>query len=120
MVSRRSTARSPGALRVPNMIFRQWTAVLRARSAALFVPFVHRGEEMLVLHEEGMSQVAHVRVRRVEMPLPQGKEPLLDRHDLRDELRAREGRPAGGVGAPEAMPQPKQPTIEREGLAAEA
>lgn len=37
---------------------------------------VHEGEEMLVVHEERQGQVADVRVGRIEMPLPEGKQPF--------------------------------------------
>ena len=75
---------------------------------------------MLIVHEEGPGQIAHVGVGRVEMPLSQGEEPLLDRQDLGDQFRSSERRSTGAGIATEAMPEPKQSAIERKRLAAEA
>ena len=74
---------------------------------------------MFFVHEERIGQVADIAMMGVEMPLAQRRESFLDRQDLRDQLRPGEGRPAGVRIATEAMPQPKQATVERERLTAE-
>jgi hypothetical protein len=40
---------------------------------------VHDGKEVLVVDEERVGQIAHLRVRLVEMSPAEGKEPLLNR-----------------------------------------
>ena len=74
---------------------------------------------MFVVHEERIGQVTNLAVPGIEMPLAQRREPFLDRQYLRDQLRPRKGRAAGVRIATEAMPQPKQPTVERERFTAE-
>ena len=80
---------------------------------------VHEGEEVKVVHEESGCQVPDVFVRCVEIPLPQREEPLLDRQDLVDQLRARERGATRVRIASEAMPEPKQAAIKCERRAAE-
>src|SRR3989338_8336083 len=81
---------------------------------------VHEGKEVLIVHEERVGQIAHVGVRRVEIPFAEGKEPLLNRQDFGDKFRTGERRSSGGRIAAEAMPEAKDAAVEREGLAAEA
>ena len=90
-------------------------SVVRGRDTGL----VHERKEVLIVHEERVRQIANVGVGRVELPLPKGKEPFLNRQDFRDQFRAGERRaPSTGIAA-EAMPEPKEAAIEREGLPAE-
>ena len=78
---------------------------------------VHERRAVLIVHEERVRQIAHVRIRRIEMPLPERKEPFLNRQHFRDQLRAGQRRTTGTRVPAEAMPQPKEAAIKREGLA---
>lgn len=79
---------------------------------------MHERKEVRIVHEERVRQVADVRVRRVEMPLPEGKEPFLNRQDFRDQFRAGQRGTTGIRIAAESMPEAKEAAIEREGLPA--
>ena len=81
---------------------------------------VHKGEEVLIVHEEREGQVSDVGIGGIEVAFAQREESFLDRQHLVDQLGAGEGRPAGAGIAPKAMPQPKQTAVEREGFTAEA
>src|SRR5712671_356301 len=75
--------------------------IVRGRHALL----VHEGEEVLIVHEEGVRQIADLGVGGIEMPLTERKEPSLDRPRFRDQLCPGQwGAPSGWISA-EAMPQ---------------
>lgn len=102
IVNRRSTARSPSSLRLPNMTFRHCTEVLRPRSAASLVaatPFCVRRTRR--------RGCARPRSPRGETA-PQGEQPLLDRDHFLYELRASQGRLAHADFTSEPRPQAKR------------
>ncbi len=73
-----------------------------------------------MVHEERVGQIADVRVGRVEMPFAEGKEAFLNRQYFRDQFRAGQRGTTGIRIAAKTMPEPKEATIERERLLAEA
>ena len=82
--------------------------------------FMHEGEEVGVMHEQRAREVRHLDVRGIDVAFCQREQTLLDRQHLRDQLRAREWGTARAGIATEAMPQPKQLPLQRQGLATEA
>jgi hypothetical protein len=57
---------------------------------------VHEGKEVLIVHEEGIRQVADVVVGSMEMPFAECEEPLFERQHFVDQLRAGERGPTRG------------------------
>ena len=58
---------------------RSFSGIVRRLNAVL----VHEGEEVLIVHEERVRQIAHVGVGRIEIPLAEGEEPFLNRQHFR-------------------------------------
>jgi hypothetical protein len=81
---------------------------------------VHERKEVLIVYEERVGQIAHVRVGGIEMPFSERKEPLFNRQHFRDQFRARQRGTTGIRITTKAMPEPKEAAIERERLPAEA
>ena len=80
---------------------------------------VHEHEEMLVLGKHGGREVARVGIRAVEVALGEPEELLLQREYLRDQLRAGEGTAPAPRIAAKPMPQPEQPLLQGQRIAAE-
>ena len=91
------------------------SGIVRGRDAFL----VHEGEEVLIVHEERVCQIADVGIGRMEMALAEGEETFLNWQDFRDEFRARQRGPTRARITAKAMPAPKQSAIQRQRLSAE-
>ena len=72
-----------------------------------------------MVHEERVRQIADVGIGRVEMPLAEAKSRFSIGRTFAVSSARVAGNPARPEIAAEAMPQPKEPAIEREGLPAE-
>lgn len=75
------------SLRLPNIIFRHWTAVRNALGGVirrLDVVLVDEGKEVRMMDEQGAREIAYVVVGAVDGPFREREERLLDRLQLGD------------------------------------